>query len=168
MLHTLKTAAAAASLVAFLPFAASAVTINAGQSYTEVGTLMPGGQLVFTFDVAENLDIDFFSISATGTNGGDDIDNVTFDYYNVTDDTFDNVFGMGNAGAGFDFVPGFGPYKAGDTFSFTFKDGIKDEVGITISFETAVAAVPVPAAGGMLGLPLVGAGVAARRRKRAA
>ena len=162
---------AAASMLALLPFAAGAATVlTAGTSYTEVGELLPGGTLVFSFEVAENLDIDFFSISATGSNGGGDIRNVTFDYDTVTGDTFDLVQAAGGAGGGLDFVAGFGPYRAGDTFSFTFRDGIVDEVGITLSFETApsVAPVPLPAAGGLLGLAVLGAGLAARRRGRAA
>lgn len=167
-MHMLKSVAAASAL-ALLPFAAGAATLlTAGNPYTQVGTLVPGGTLTFMFEVAEDLDIDFFSISATGTNAGNDLQNVRFDYDVVTDDTFDTIQVAGNAAAGFDFVPGFGPYTAGDMFSFTFKDGIRDDVGITLSFETiAPSAVPVPAAGGLLGAALIGAGIAARRRSRA-
>ena len=158
---------AAAIAIALLPLSAAAVTIGPGEAYTEVGTLTPGGTLVFEFKVAADLDIDTFSISATGTSAGDDIRNVTFAYDGVTGDTFDNVFAAGRVGAGFDFVPGFGPYAAGDVFSFTFTDGITNDVGITLSFETVLPAViPVPAAGGMLLLALLAAGALVRRRPR--
>ena len=167
-MQILRNTAAAIALAA-LPLSAVAVPIGPDESYTEVGTLAPGGTLVFSFEVVEDLDIDTFSVSATGTNSGDDIRNVTFAYDSVTGDTFDNVFSVGKVGAGFDFVPGFGPYAAGDTFSFTFTDGIVDNVGITLSFETVIpAAIPVPAAGGMLLLALLGAGAVARRRPREA
>jgi len=148
------------------PLSASAVTITAGNAYTFNDTIAPGGQVVFDFEVGDDLDVDVFALSASGNNGGDDVANVTFAYSTVTGDTFSQVFVFGSSAAAVDSVPSFGPWSAGDSFSFTFDDGIDLPVSLTLSF-TTIAPVPVPASGLML-LGAVAGAAALRRRKKAA
>jgi len=155
-----------AAALALAPLSAAAVTINAGQAYTFNDTLAVGGQVVFDFQVAEDLNVDVFSLSASGNNAGVDVGNVEFSYDTVTGDTFNQVFVFGQSASAVDFVPSFGPWSAGESFAFTFDDGIKFPVSVTLSF-TTIAPVPLPASGLML-LGAMGGAAALRRRKKAA
>lgn len=164
----------AASVAVFMPIAAAAVPIAADMPYTVADVLDVGGTVTFDFEVTEDLDIANFSINATDTNGGGDIANASFTY-NVGSGVFDTIFSssgvlgdMAATGTGFSFVPGWGGYSTGDVITFTFIDGIDDPISLGLSFQTTspvVNAVPVPAAGLMLGAALLGGGIVARRRK---
>ena len=167
------TAVSAIALLA--PVMASAVPISADMPYTVAGILPVGGTTTFTFEVTEALDIANFAINATDTNGGGDIVNASFDYNTVSGDTFDTVFSSSGVigdssatGNGFSFVPGWGGYNVGDVITFTFNDGIDDNISLGLSFQTTspvIAPVPLPAGGLLLGSMLLGAGFLAKRRK---
>lgn len=168
----MKTLVAAAT-VAMLPMTASAVTVGedifAGGSYTNVGELFPNDTLDFSFDVQEALDIETISIAATGTNGGLDLGAVTFSYNGGPSQSFGTINNFGGVGAAFSFIPGGGPFAAGDTVTISFLDGIVRKVGVTVSFDTAeIAPIPLPAAGLMLLTVLAGGTAVARRKAKTA
>ncbi len=163
-----KTFTAAAVAIA-LPAMAQAVTvttdISADQPYTFSYDLFPNTTNEFIFNVTEDLDIDGFALSGTGTNSGVDLSDVRFGFALPADGKF-TVITAGTIAAGFGFLEG-GSFMAGDTFMIYFTDGVKNKVGTTLSFDTtSPAAVPLPAAGGLLVLA-IGAVAAARRKKSA-
>ena len=143
----------------------SDITVNA--AYSKTGTLLSGQTLEFKFKALQALFIDAFSLSATGTNSGNDLNKVTFGYTTPTSDFFDTVVTVGKASFAGDFLVGT-IFPKDTIFSIFFEErGIKNPVGVTVSFQTA-SPVPVPATGLLLGTVLLAAGAFARRSLKAA
>ena len=170
---------AAAMAAAALPVTAGAVTvisgdITANESYSFAEVLNTGEQLRFDITAQEDVTVTSFSLSATGY--GTDLADVTFGFDGTpTNNSFDTIIPGGEtiSFAG-DLIPG-GSWQAGESFSVFVEDGIAgglgDEVGITLSFATAMedmAPIPVPGAGALLLTALAGGAAVARRKKRAA
>lgn len=159
----------AVTTVGFVASASAATVttsdIGAGDNISVVGMLSPSDQAEFVFEFAEDVVIDMFSVSGTGTNGGADLSAVTFGFDLPTSDTFDTVLSMGSVAFAGDFLPG-GTYDAGSSVSIFFEDGVTFDVGLTVSFTTAAAvpSVPLPASGALLGLGLLGAFAMSRRK----
>lgn len=170
--HAMKHAVAAA-LAVVLPAMANAATvvvpnsISVNGQYSFAHVISPGETVQFLFTVLDDLTIDSFSVAGTGTNGGSDIRDIAFGMMQPVTQHFSSVSAVGQAAAGFGFLTG-GTFAMGDVFSVFFQDGITDDVGLTLSFETvAVAPVPLPAAGMMLAPVLLVGGAAALRRRKA-
>lgn len=163
MTLSMKSIALATALAAVPAMSGAATVLSADTPYTFAFTLSPGAMVTYDFVVGEAFDIASFAI--TGSGEAEDIAEITFDYNGVTGDMFDTIIGTGTAAA-LSIIPGFGPFAAGDTFSFVFNDGIDDNVSLTLSFSTvaeAVGVIPLPA-GGMLLLTGLGALLVWRRR----
>lgn len=164
----------ASALAVAAPVAASAATmvdIFADTPYTFVDILSPGGQVSWEFTVNGDFAISSFAISASGNNAGTDLANVDFGFLgNVTNKLIENPGGVGNARSGFGTLAG-GNFSDGDIFTIVFDDGVKDSVGLTVSFQTGpsgVPNVPLPAAGLLLGSVMLAGGAAAARKKKKA
>lgn len=162
----------ASALAVTAPVAASAATmvdIFADTPYTFVDILAPAGQVSWEFTVQEDFSISNFSLAASGTNSGTDLQNVTFGFLgNVTNML--TVVGAGEARSGFGELAG-GNFVVGDIITIVVDDGIKDDVGLTLSFQTGpegLPPVPLPAAGLLLGSVLLAGGAAAARKKKKA
>lgn len=168
MTISLRMAALAAGLALAAPMAADAATVvYAGESSAGAeGAKSPTGSLTFTFEIGEPLDIESFAISATGTNAGADLAAIRFDYAGTTGNKIASLGGFGTTAFGGASVEAFGPYETGDIITFRFYGTTKNTVRFTISFDTmpVITSVPLPAAGGLLGLALLG-GIAASRRR---
>lgn len=166
MIKSLKGLALASVAAVVLPLAANATpiaaTISKGNAYSFSNNLTPGSQIEYEFTVAGPLKVDLFVISATGQ--FKDVKDVTFGFTPATTNT---LFVLGTTGtvAGFGTLTG-GTFAAGDVISIFLNDGITKSVGTTLSFNTA--AVPLPAAGGLLMLALAGTGAIAARKKKSA
>ncbi|MEP4198876.1 MAG: PEP-CTERM sorting domain-containing protein [Aliishimia sp.] len=162
----------AAAFLTLAPAIASAVPIYADQAYSFGGTLAVGGQTIFSFEVMEDVNIADFALTASDTNGGFDILNASFDYFNVVGDTFDNVMSSSGTlldraatGTGSSFLTGWGGYMAGDVITFTFNDGIEDDISLGLSFQTTTP-VPMPASGLLLAAGLAGGTIVLRRKRK--
>lgn len=183
MYLNLGKAAVAASAMALLPLAAGAAilspgTINflsPGMSYTGGSPLGGGSSLLYSFKVTAPLSIGGFSLSGTGNNAGADIGAVRVTTPGGTNTlaNLDNdgviTTADGKSGAVDATVDGPFDFDTGDEFDVVFANNSGGDVSVTVSFETEEgmtppAAVPLPAAGGLLALGLLGMG-AARRRK---
>ena len=165
---------ALAALLAFAaPLSATAASIlvvnpiTAGETYTWTSVINPGDGLEFRFNVLEDLDLASFSLAATGNNGGSDVADIRFGFAMPLDGVFTTIIASGTSAAGLGFLPG-ASFMMGDVFSIFFEDGITDEVGVSVSFRTDVAAVPLPATALLLGPFLLGGGFAAARRRKLA
>lgn len=161
----------ASALAVAAPVAASAATmvdIFADTPYTFVDILAPGGQVSWEFTVKEDFAISNFSLSATGTNSGTDLANVQFGFFGNVSNSL-TVVGAGEARSGFGNLAG-GNFVIGDIITIVVDDGVKDDVGVTLSFQTgpAGAPVPLPAAGLLLGSIMLAGGAAAARKKKKA
>lgn len=143
-------------------------SVAANQNYSFAEVIRPGDAIEFRFTALDDFKIISFSVSGTGTNAEDDVRDIRFGLVDPASQAFTTVSSVGNSAAGFGFLPGM-TYAMGDVFSVFFTDGITNDVGLTLSFDTApVAAVPLPAAGLLLGpVLLAGAAAALRRRKSA-
>lgn len=166
-----------AAALAFAPTICAAIPIYADAAYSVPGSLAVGGTTTFTFEVMEGMNIADFAIIASDTNGGSDIMNASFDYFDVIGGTFDLVFSSsdilgdtGATGTALAFIPGWGPYFTGDVISFTFNDGIDDPITLGLSFQTTATAatVPLAASGAFLGMVLIGAAAGMRLSNRRA
>lgn len=142
--------------------------IAANQNYSFAKVISPGDAIEFRFTALDDFKIVSFSVSGTGTNTEDDVRDIRFGLTEPTSNAFTTVSSVGSSAAGFGFLPGM-TYAMGDVFSVFFTDGITNDVGLTLSFDTtAVAPIPLPAAGLLLGpVLLAGAAAALRRRKSA-
>ncbi len=173
-----KTAAATAA-IAIMPFAASAATVftqdadlSADVGYSFSGTTsagQSGGN--FNFTVLEDFSINGFSLTASGTSSGTDIENTTYEITDPLDEesTFGFILTTGTSSFGAAGVEGVTEFSAGDTFSVLFNTApdALNPISYTVSFLTeAPAPVPVPAAGLLL-LTALGGTAAMRRRKKA-
>ena len=175
MMNKFSTAFAAAAL-ATLPMMASAVTttqshnvsVNTAPSYSySVPTSEDG--VIFEFTALDDFIIDTFSLNANGSNGGVDVSAATYQVSvtNPVPVNFSTVFSAGGQGQGFAFVSG-ATFMAGDVFTVSFDESSPRPMSFTVGFvTTAVADVPVPAAGLLL-LSALGGAAALRRRKKAA
>lgn len=164
-MNAMKTIAAAAVSVAAFAGTASAITVQAGDLIRETGVLQVGGQLVFDFTFQDSVNVTNFAMSASGTNGGNDIGNVTFGFEEPTSNSF-AVTVNGTAASGTGFLPG-GTFNAGDMLRVIVNDGIQKPVTIGLAFDALeIAPVPLPAAGGLLLVALAGGGAASAWKKR--
>lgn len=145
---------------------ASSVGVNQNYSFAEV--IRPGDAIEFRFTALDDFKIASFSMSGTGTNAEADVRDIRFGLTEPASSFFTTVSSVGVTAAGFGFLPGMS-YAMGDVFSVFFTDGITNDVGLTLSFDTMpVAPIPLPAAGLLLGpVLLAGAAAALRRRKSA-
>ena len=147
---------------------ASTVTYNsdlsAGQNVTEAAVLMPGDEILFSYNVMDDLNIASFALSASGNSAGADIGNITFGFTSPGDTHYTTIVSIGSSTFGGGFLPGV-QLSAGDTLSIYFTDGIAHPVSVTLSFlTTAPAPVPLPASGVLLAVALLGMGVYASRK----
>ncbi len=166
---TLLLATAAAISMPALATAATLVSTTnlvANANYALTSVISPGERIEFRFFVMEDLEIDDFSVSGTGTDFEEDLLEITYGLTNPPTENFSVFQNIGSAAAAFGFLDG-AIFQAGSTFSFFFGDGIDNDVGVTVSFETGtIAPIPLPASG-LLMLPvLLGGGFAAWRRRR--
>lgn len=147
---------------------AATVSLVANQNYTFAEVISPDETLEFRFEVSEDLMIANYSVSGTGTNTGVDLETITFGFSQPTSDGFDVIQVQGNAAAGIGFLEGR-TWRAGDMFSIFVEDGIRNDVGITLSFATeSIAPIPLPATALMLAPVLLGGGLVAMRRRKTA
>lgn len=155
------------------PVVASAATIlvtdsiNAAETYTKTSVINPGDDVEFRFNVLQNLTISSFALAATGNNSGLDVADIRFGFAIPVNGMFTTIITSGTSAAGLGFLPG-ASFVIGDVFSIFFEDGITDEVGVTVSFRTDVAAVPLPATALLLGPFLLAGGIAGARRRKIA
>ena len=175
MTNTLPSLLLASAVAVAAASSASAATvdvfdtsISAGESITVVDELETGSTTEFRFFVLEDLAIEQFVIAATGSNGGDDLGEVRYGFTNPGSESFTGTISSGTVAGVTNFFDG-GAYSAGSEFSIFFNDGIRENVGLTVTFDTVeISSVPVPAAGFLLGAALLGGGFAARRKRKAA
>jgi hypothetical protein len=142
-------------------------TVSADENYSFAAVIAPGDSLEWSFTVLEDLVIETFSVSGTGTDAGDDLAAVTFGMFQPTTGTYLMIETIGNVAAGLGFIDG-ASFLAGDMFSIFFDDGVDNDVAVTLSFGTQVAAIPLPATGLLLAPFLLAGGVAGLRRRKAA
>jgi hypothetical protein len=171
----MKTFAAATAVLAFMALPASALTytssfnIEADNSYSTAYTLPKNSTATWTISVIEDLVFNGISISATGTNSGNDLPKLTYSVNGGTPQAVAvaGTFGTNSFGGGFS---GFGgSFTTGDSFTFQFATGnTTNNVAATFSFETfaPAAPVPLPAGGLLLGAALMAGGAAAACRKK--
>lgn len=157
---------AAAAALAVTPMTASAATMLFADTFeTFAFTITPGSTVTFDFVVAEELDIEAFAISGTGDD--EDLSDITFDYDTVVGDSFDTITTLGPIASGSSLIAGFGPFSVGDTFSFTFNDGIDKPASMTLSFFTEAPGAPVvPLPAGVALLMSALGGLALWRRRQ--
>lgn len=171
----MKTLLVAAALLTS-PVAAFAITeadpavITVDQSFSFSQTIASGvGAADFFFTVADRLRINGIAVSGTGTNGGTDIGNTTFEITNpaVGPEGFSFIGTFGTASAGFGGTDIITDFIVGDRFAVFFDTtpANVNSISYTVSFDTSP--VPVPAAGLLL-LTALGGAAAMRRRKKAA
>lgn len=170
-----RTALAAAMALMASGAGAATVTYNAGSIGADdfsvsSSTKQPNDTLVFQYTAVANFDIEGFSITANGGSGGSDISALRVDYaINGTPIATDLVFGPSRVSGGRAnssvFLSGYERIQDGDVFTLLFRETTVRPVALTIVFDTV--AVPLPAAGGILALALVGGGMAVRRRRKA-
>jgi len=142
--------------------------IGAGQNHSFTAVIKPGDSIEFRFTALDDFKIDSFAVSGTGTSAEADVRDVRFGLSLPASGLFSTVSSVGDAAAGFGFITGMA-YVMDDVFSVFFEDGITEEVGLTLSFDTtAVAAVPLPAAGLLLAPVLLAGAASAFRRRKAA
>ena len=153
-----------------LPAAAGASTVtynsdlSAGQNVTEAAVLMPGDEILFSYNVMDDLNIASFALSASGNTADADIGHITFAFTSSGDTHYPTIVSIGTSTFGGGFLPGV-QLSAGDTLSIYFTDGIAHPVSVTLSFlTTAPAPVPLPASGVLLAVALLGMGVYASRK----
>jgi hypothetical protein len=138
--------------------------ISVGVDYSFAEVISPGDTIEFRFTPLTGLKINSFSVSGTGTNAEDDVRDIRFGLSNPPAEIFSSVDSVGETAAGFGFIDG-GIWNKGSVFSIFFSDGIDNDVGLTLSFETSP--IPLPAAGLLLGPVVLAAGAAALRRRKA-
>jgi hypothetical protein len=171
----MKTMLAAAALLT-LPFAANAATsqqfadIYVDQGYSFSETVAAGGSGAdFFFTIKDDLRINGISVSGSGTNGGTDIGNTTFQIVNpdVGPAGYSLVGTFGTTSSGLGGTDLVTDYEVGDSFSVSFITNPTNAqpISYTVSFNTSP--VPVPAAGLLL-MTALGGAAAMRRRKKAA
>ena len=141
-------------------------TLNVDESYSYARVLQPGDTLQYRFTVLDDLKIKTFAMSATGTDAEADVRSIRFGFMEPLTGKFTFVQSIGSIAAGLGFLDGKS-FEAGSVFKIIFKDGITNDVGLTLSFNT-VAAVPLPATGLLLAPFLLVGGLAGWRRRKAA
>lgn len=169
--HTrmLLMATAAAVSMPALANAATVVSTNnifADESYSFAGVILPGEIIEFRFFVMEDLQIDDFSLSGTGTDAEEDLLAITFGRFNPPTQGFSEIQNIGSVSAGLGFLDGE-TFQSGDAFSIFVEDGIDNDVAVTVSFEAdSISPIPLPASG-LLMLPfLLGGAYAGWRRRK--
>ncbi len=170
---------AIALIAAFtLPLGAKAATFEffndlvAGQDYSFAQALMPGELVTWKFTALDDFSIGSFAIAGTGSSRGSDLANLRFGFSQPETEAFSSIVtaSTGTSATGSGFLMG-NTYAAGDMFSIFLSDGLEKSIGTTVSFETVeimtppVPAIPLPAAGLLLGTVLLGGGAFAARRK---
>lgn len=150
----------AAAALAALPLSASAITLMPGVDGFTESVLYPSVTDVYDFDVSEPLNVTF-SFSATGDKG--QLEKLTFGASYSSPEKF-TTFGSGLTFGGgvIDFA------YVDDAFSvYLSSNGTTKPLPYTLSWVTTPAPVPLPAAGALLGMALLGiGGVAAKRRRK--
>lgn len=169
----ISTVLAAAALAA-LPMMASAVTVNTdislGDAPSVPAAVAPTDSgATFNFTALDRFAVDEISLTANGSNSGQDILGSSYSVLvngltTLAPTAFSNVISFGTQGIGFAFVPG-GIFNTGDVFTVVFDENSPRALSYTVSFTTSP--IPVPAAGLLL-LTALGGAAALRRRKTAA
>lgn len=156
------------------PAIAVASTISVGDNYGNNFGLTTGGYVSFAFTAADAMEISEIAVAGTGfSNAG--LGSVIFGRVGSNVIHAFDIIEFGDAPdthAAIGFIEGF-TLNLGETFSLFFeKTAGSFDANMAFSFETsaveAPAAVPLPAAGGLLALALAGFGAIATRRRRAA
>lgn len=171
----MKTIAATAAVLFALAAPVSALTytetfsIEADTAYSKAYSLPNNSTATYTINVIEALEFNGISISASGTNSGNDLPKLTFSVNNGAEQpvTVAGTLGTNSFGGGFSTYGG--TFAPGDSFTFRFTTGnTANPVSATFSFETFTPSpVPLPAGGLLLGFALMaGGGAAALRRKK--
>lgn len=162
----------AAAVIAATPFAASAATYTfnvgtSGQYNSGFQTLYVGDELVFEIEPNNTYEFDF-GISGFGAYA--DLAEVTFGH-SLSGDYTTHFSVYDRTGPFWAATGDLATVTTGSSFSVTFlSNAATDDVAIVLGFvatqvEDVPAAVPLPAAGGLLALGVVGLGAVARRRK---
>ncbi|PYE85879.1 hypothetical protein [Pseudoroseicyclus aestuarii] len=161
----MKTYIAAALFATAIPVAAAAAPISAGDYLTDGFSL--GGDsstASYSFEPTGQVKISNFAISGTGGSEGADLVKVSFGV-DSTDEGFEEIYQLGGISAATAFLDGM---VTSSPFTLQFDaTGVNKPVSLTYSFDVEAAAVPVPAAGGLLVLALAGAGFVSRRKSKA-
>jgi hypothetical protein len=165
-------ALAAGAAVALSAGSAAAVTVvDVGDNVLEQQLISPGGTVEFNFQATKALRVQDFIIQAIGSNAGADVLNLEVEVFGAGGNSLgvsgfgDNLSVNGSQGAGTIFLQNQN-LKGGETFSITVTDGIQNNIGLQLVFD-AVAPIPLPAGGLLLGSALLAGGLVARRRKAA-
>lgn len=153
-----------------MPAVAGAATLtttdlSAGQFISVSGTLVPGDQLEFRYNVRQDLEIGSIAVSGTGNSSGLDLTASRFGYTSPATLMFTDITTVGTSTFGGGFLAGL-KLVTGDVFSVFFEDGVSEPISVTLSFVTTPAAIPVPASGVLMGGVLLALGAIARRGRK--
>jgi hypothetical protein len=160
-------ATATAICLPALASAATIVNLSAGQPYVFAETINPRETLEFRFTALENLSVQRFTLSASGSSAGSDVGSIRFGFSQPATGAINPITVTDDVASGVGVLPG-DTYAAGETFSIFVEDGIRNPVGVTLAFNTAaVSAIPLPATALLLLPFLVAGGVLGRRRNAA-
>ena len=160
-----------AAAVLVLPAAAGAATLvttdlNVDQFISVSGTLVPGDQLEFRYNVLQDLEIGSIAVSGTGNSSGADLTASRFGYTSPGTSMFTDITTIGTSTFGGGFLSGL-KLGTGDAFSVFFEGGVSEPISVTLSFATTPASIPIPASGVLMGGVLLGLGAFARRGRKA-
>lgn len=149
-----------AALALAAPFAASAATLNSGFNY-DMAVLSTGNSYDVSYETGgEKWTVGDISFTANGAYA--DITKVTVTLSN-TGESY-NIWTPGQGTTATLLADGF-VTSSDFIISYVYAAGGTGTVLVTATFDAALAPVPAPAAGLLLGSALLGLGAARRRKK---